>query len=154
MCLTLWRVLFMFGANFRGRRMKIAHPANLLRQRGLRPTRQRVAIAQLLFAGEDRHVTAEILMEEIKALGVKLSLATIYNSLHQFTAIGLLKEIRGLSDVTWFDTNVDSHHHFFDTESGALTDIPAEAITISTLPKTPPGKVVEGVDVIVRVSGR
>ena len=134
--------------------MKIAHPANLLRQRGMRPTRQRVAIARLLFDGVDRHVTAESLAEQIKDLGIKLSLATVYNTLHQFTDVGLLKKVRGLSDVTWFDTNVNSHHHFFDTESGVLTDIPAEAITISTLPKTPPGKVVEGVDVIVRVSGR
>ena len=134
--------------------MKIAHPANLLRQRGMRPTRQRVAIARLLFDGVDRHVTAESLAEQIRDLGIKLSLATVYNTLHQFTDVGLLKKVRGLSDVTWFDTNVNSHHHFFDTESGVLTDIPAEAITISTLPKTPPGKVVEGVDVIVRVSGR
>ena len=134
--------------------MKIAHPANLLRQRGMRPTRQRVAIARLLFDGVDRHVTAESLAEQIRDLGIKLSLATVYNTLHQFTDVGLLKKVRGLSDVTWFDTNVNSHHHFFDTESGALTDIPAEAITISTLPKTPHGKVVEGVDVIVRVSGR
>ena len=134
--------------------MKISHPANLLRQRGMRPTRQRVAIARLLFDGVDRHVTAESLAEQIRDLGIKLSLATVYNTLHQFTDVGLLKKVRGLSDVTWFDTNVDSHHHFFDTESGALTDIPAEAITISTLPKTPRGKVVEGVDVIVRVSGR
>ena len=134
--------------------MKISHPANLLRQRGMRPTRQRVAIARLLFDGVDRHVTAESLAEQIRDLGIKLSLATVYNTLHQFTDVGLLKKVRGLSDVTWFDTNVNSHHHFFDTESGALTDIPAEAITISTLPKTPPGKVVEGVDVIVRVSGR
>ena len=117
--------------------MKISHPANLLRQRGMRPTRQRVAIARLLFDGVDRHVTAESLAEQIRDLGIKLSLATVYNTLHQFTDVGLLKKVRGLSDVTWFDTNVDSHHHFFDTESGALTDIPAEAITISTLPKTP-----------------
>ena len=134
--------------------MKISHPANLLRQRGMRPTRQRVAIARLLFDGKDRHVTAESLAEQIRDLGIKLSLATVYNTLHQFTDVGLLKKVRGLSDATWFDTNVNSHHHFFDTESGALTDIPAEAITISTLPKTPHGKVVEGVDVIVRVSGR
>jgi Fur family iron response transcriptional regulator len=132
--------------------MTASQTTDLLRQHGLRPTRQRIALASLLFDGHPRHVTAESLKEQVKASGIKLSLATIYNTLHQFTAVGLLKEIKGISDVTWFDTNINSHHHFWDTSNNHLIDIPASSITISNLPKTPAGKVINGVEVIVRLT--
>ena len=126
--------------------------ADLLRLHKLRPTRQRVALAALLFDGTARHVTAETLHGQVKDMGITLSLATIYNTLHQFTKVGLLKEIRGIGDATWFDTNIDQHHHFFDITNDHLIDIPASSITISNLPDSPQGKVIDGIDVIVRLS--
>ncbi|MBL6781536.1 MAG: transcriptional repressor [Alphaproteobacteria bacterium] len=128
--------------------------ADLLRLHKLRPTRQRVALAALLFDGAPRHVTAETLHGQVKDMGITLSLATIYNTLHQFTKVGLLKEIKGIGDATWFDTNIDQHHHFFDITNDHLIDIPASSITISNLPDSPEGKVIEGIDVIVRLSDK
>jgi len=127
---------------------------DLLREHNLRPTRQRVALAALLFDGSPRHVTAEILHDQVKDMGIILSLATIYNTLHQFTKVGLLKELKGIGDATWFDTNIDQHHHFFDISNDHLIDIPASSVTISNLPASPAGKVIECVDVIVRLSDK
>ena len=79
-------------------------------------------------------------------MGITLSLATIYNTLHQFTNVGLLKEIKGIGDATWFDTNIDQHHHFFDISNDHLIDIPASLITISNLPASPDGKVIDGIE--------
>ncbi|HCP19443.1 MAG TPA: transcriptional repressor [Alphaproteobacteria bacterium] len=132
--------------------MTTQNTADLLRLYKLRPTRQRVALAALLFDGTARHVTAETLHGQVKDMGITLSLATIYNTLHQFTKVGLLKEIRGIGDATWFDTNIDQHHHFFDITNDHLIDIPASSITISNLPDSPQGKVIDGIDVIVRLS--
>lgn len=127
---------------------------DLLREHNLRPTRQRMALAALLFDGTARHVTAESLHDQVKDMGITLSLATIYNTLHQFTNVGLLKEIKGIGDAKWFDTNIDQHHHFFDISNDHLIDIPASSITISHLPASPDGKVIDGVDVIVRLSDK
>lgn len=132
--------------------MTTQNTADLLRLYKLRPTRQRVALAALLFDGTARHVTAETLHGQVKDMGITLSLATIYNTLHQFTKVRLLKEIRGIGDATWFDTNIDQHHHFFDITNDHLIDIPASSITISNLPDSPQGKVIDGIDVIVRLS--
>ncbi|MAJ35565.1 MAG: hypothetical protein CBC12_10210 [Candidatus Puniceispirillum sp. TMED52] len=132
--------------------MTTQNTVDLLRLYKLRPTRQRVALAALLFDGTARHVTAETLHGQVKDMGITLSLATIYNTLHQFTKVGLLKEIRGIGDATWFDTNIDQHHHFFDITNDHLIDIPASSITISNLPDSPQGKVIDGIDVIVRLS--
>ncbi|MGB5949366.1 MAG: iron response transcriptional regulator IrrA [Parvibaculum sp.] len=124
-----------------------------LREAGLRPTRQRLALGRLLFDGGDRHVTAEALHDEAQTVGVSVSLATVYNTLHQFTEAGLLREVVLDSARTYFDTNTSDHHHFFIENSGALMDIDGDRIAISGLPEAPEGTNVARVDVIVRLQG-
>lgn len=118
---------------------------------GLRPTRQRIALGWLLFAKGDRHLTAEILQEEAQASRVSISLATIYNSLNQFTQAGLLREITIDGSRTYFDTNVSDHHHFLVEGTNALIDIPRVAVDYQGLPQPPVGKSIAGIDVIVRL---
>lgn len=125
-----------------------------LREAGLRPTRQRLALGRLLFDGGDRHVTAEALHEEAQKAGVSVSLATVYNTLHQFTQAKLLREVVVDSARTYFDTNIDDHHHFFIEADGALMDIAGEEITIANLPQAPHGTDIARVDVIVRLQAR
>ena len=122
-----------------------------LRKAGLRPTRQRVALGWLLFAKGDRHVTAEKLFEEASAARVPVSLATVYNTLHQFTGAGLLREIALDGSKTWFDTNLTSHHHFLVEETNALMDIPGGEVEIGRVPEPPPGMAIERIDVVVRL---
>ena len=93
-----------------------------LREVGLRPTRQRVELASVLFKGEDRHVTAESLYEEASGLGLRISLATVYNTLHQFTHAGLLRQVIVDAARGYFDTNTGDHQHFFLEDEGALID--------------------------------
>ncbi|KAB7742614.1 transcriptional repressor [Parvibaculum sedimenti] len=124
-----------------------------LREAGLRPTRQRLALGRLLFDGGDRHVTAEALHEEAQAAGVSVSLATVYNTLHQFTEAHLLREVVVDSARTYFDTNVSDHHHFFLENAGSLMDIDGGKIAITGLPQAPEGTDVARVDVIVRLHG-
>jgi Fur family iron response transcriptional regulator len=125
--------------------------AKRLRDAGLRPTRQRVALAHLLFAGGDRHVTAEALHEEALARRVPVSLATVYNTLHQFTEAGLLREVAVEGAKTYFDTNTSNHYHFFCEHSGKLMDISTGAIRIEGLPEAPEGMAISRVDVLVRL---
>jgi Fur family transcriptional regulator, iron response regulator len=125
--------------------------AKLLRGAGLRPTRQRVALAHLLFASGDRHVTAETLHEEAQARKVPVSLATVYNTLHQFTEAGLLREVAVEGATTYFDTNTSNHYHFFCEHSGKLLDISTGAISIEGLPEAPEGMTISRVDVLVRL---
>jgi Fur family iron response transcriptional regulator len=127
------------------------HVAKLLRGAGLRPTRQRVALAHLLFASGDRHVTAETLHEEAQARKVPVSLATVYNTLHQFTEAGLLREVAVEGAKTYFDTNTSNHYHFFCEHSGRLLDIATGAIRIEGLPEAPEGMTISRVDVLVRL---
>jgi len=122
-----------------------------LRGAGLRPTRQRLALAKLLFDGGDRHVTAEQLHGEAAAATIPVSLATVYNTLHQFTGAGLLREVVVEPGRSYFDTNVDDHHHFFCESTGALQDIPGAAVSVSQLPHAPVGTEISRVDVIIRV---
>ena len=122
-----------------------------LRTAGLRPTRQRVELASVLFKGHDRHVTAESLHEEVVSLGLKVSLATVYNTLHQFTRAGLLRQVIVDAARGYFDTNTGDHQHFFLEDEGALIDIPGEDITVSGVPVPPAGMAVDRVDVVVRV---
>lgn len=124
-----------------------------LRDAGLRPTRQRLALGRLLFEGGDRHLTAEVLHEEAQGAGVSVSLATVYNTLHQFTEAGLLREVVVDSARTYFDTNTSEHHHFFFEANGALMDIDGQRIAVSGLPEAPEGTGISRVDVIVRLSG-
>jgi Fur family iron response transcriptional regulator len=125
-----------------------------LRKAGLRPTRQRLALAALLFAHGDRHVTAESLHEEAVSSGVAVSLATVYNTMHQFTAVGLLREVTVDGTRTYFDTNTDDHHHFYCEDDGTLMDIDGAAIEVAGVPAPPHGAKVERVDVIVRLKRR
>jgi len=118
---------------------------------GLRPTRQRMALGYLLFTKGDRHVTAEMLEEEALASRVSISLATIYNSLHQFTLAGLLREVTIDGSRTYFDTNTSAHHHFMVEGSNVLIDIPSIAVDRQAIPPLPPGKRIASVDVIVRL---
>jgi Fur family iron response transcriptional regulator len=118
---------------------------------GLRPTRQRLALARLLFDGCDRHVSAEMVHADATQAGIRVSLATVYNTLHQFTAAGLLREVVVEPGRSYFDTNTKDHHHFFDEDSGRLQDIPGTDVQVSSLPEPPQGTVVSRVDVIVRL---
>jgi Fur family transcriptional regulator, iron response regulator len=122
-----------------------------LRGAGLRPTRQRVALGWLLFARGDRHVTAERLYEEATGARLPVSLATVYNTLHQFTEVGLLREIAVDGSKTYFDTNVSNHHHFLFEDENRLVDIPGTAIPVSDLPDAPAGTEIARVDVVIRL---
>jgi len=122
-----------------------------LKSAGLRPTRQRLALAKLLFEGGDRHVSAEQLHCEAVEENIRVSLATVYNTLHQFTEAELLREVVVESGRSYFDTNTSEHHHFFHEDGGALTDIPAEALDVAKLPEAPTGTKVKSVDVIIRL---
>ena len=125
-----------------------------LRDAGLRPTRQRLALADLLFSKDDRHISAEALHEEAVAAGVPVSLATVYNTLHQFNEAGLLRAVSVESAKTYFDTNVSDHHHFFIEEENRVVDVPGSQITVSDLPEPPEGMEIARVDVIVRLRGK
>ena len=123
----------------------------VLRMAGLRPTRQRVALAELLFGGSHRHVSAEQLHAEANAARVNVSLATIYNSLHQFREAGLLREVAIDASRSYFDTDTSDHHHFYLEDEQRVIDIPASSIVIQNLPEPPRGMMVTHVDVVVRV---
>lgn len=122
-----------------------------LRSAGLRPTRQRIALCELLFAKGDRHVTAEMLHEEAIMNGVPVSLATVYNTLHQFTSAGLLRELAVDGSKTYFDTDTSNHHHFFCERDGGLFDVPHGQISISGMPEAPEGMEIDRVDVVIRL---
>jgi Fur family iron response transcriptional regulator len=122
-----------------------------LRQCGLRPTRQRVELAGLLLGDCDRHVTAESLHDEVTSAGIKVSLATVYNTLHQFTGAGLLRQVIVDASRSYFDTNTGDHQHFFLENEGLLIDIPGESIAVAGVPAPPAGLTVDRVDVVVRV---
>ena len=123
----------------------------VLRMAGLRPTRQRVALAELLFGGPHRHVSAEQLHGEASEARVNVSLATIYNTLHQFHEAGLLREVAVDASRSYFDTDTSDHHHFYLEDEQRVIDIPASAIVIQNLPEPPHGMNITHVDVVVRV---
>ncbi|EFO32271.1 ferric uptake regulator family protein [Roseibium sp. TrichSKD4] len=123
----------------------------MLRNAGLRPTRQRMSLAELLYSKGDRHISAEHLHEEAVGANVPVSLATVYNTLHQFTQAGLLREVAIDGTKTYFDTNVTDHHHFFIEGENKVVDIPGEGVGIDRVPQAPEGMEVVRVDVVVRV---
>ena len=125
--------------------------ASRLRAAGLRPTRQRVALARVLFGGGHRHVTAESLHAEVKAARSPVSLATVYNALNQFRDAGLLREVVVAPGRSYFDTNIGHHHHFFVETDNELHDFSSDDVTVAGLPAPPKGTKVSRVDVIVRV---
>ena len=124
-----------------------------LKAAGLRPTRQRLALARLLLERGPRHVTAEELFQEARGADIHVSLATVYNTLHQFTNAGLLREVVVDMGQSYFDTNTSHHHHFFDERTGELTDIADDEIEIGRLPEPPTGSEIDRVEVIVRLRG-
>jgi Fur family transcriptional regulator, iron response regulator len=128
-----------------------ANALELLRAARLRPTRQRLALARLLFEKGDRHVAAEGLHGEALTAQIRVSLATVYNTLHQFVGAGLLREVVINPGRSYFDTNVSDHHHFFYEDNGQLRDIPGDSIAVSNVPAPPDGGSIRRVDVIVRV---
>jgi len=123
-----------------------------LRAAGLRPTRQRNELADLLFRDGHRHLTAETLHADAVSKGIRVSLATVYNTLHQFTNSGLLRQVMVDSTRSYFDTNVTEHQHFYYEEDGMLADIPgSEEIAVGNIPEAPEGTTVARVDVVVRL---
>jgi Fur family iron response transcriptional regulator len=122
-----------------------------VRDAGLRPTRQRIALADLLFAKGDRHLSAEELHEEAQAAGVPVSLATVYNALHQFTDAGLLRILAVEGSKTYFDTNTSDHHHFFIEGENKIFDIASGPVKVTNLPEPPEGMEIANVDIVVRL---
>jgi Fur family transcriptional regulator, iron response regulator len=125
-----------------------------LRKAGLRPTRQRVALATLLFSDGHRHVTAEELHAEAHGSRLPVSLATVYNTLNQFTEAGLLREVAIEGHRSYFDTNTSNHFHFYLEEERKLFDIPGDELQVRGLPELPPGTRVRRIDVIVRLEDK
>ena len=122
-----------------------------LMQAGLRPTRQRLSLASILFGAGDRHVSAESLHQEALAARIDVSLATVYNTLNQFKSAGLLREVAFEGDRTFFDTNTSNHFHYYLEESDSLVDIGATNLEVKGLPPLPPGTEIDRVDIIVRL---
>ncbi|WP_430465099.1 iron response transcriptional regulator IrrA [Tabrizicola sp.] len=119
---------------------------------GLRPTRQRLALAALLVGdGEDRHVTAEGLYAAAAGTAEKVSLATVYNTLRAFCDAGLMNEVVVDGSRSYFDTRLDDHPHFYWEDSGRLTDAPANQLRIAELPAAPEGATITRVDVVIRL---
>lgn len=123
----------------------------MLREVGLRPTRQRLALGWLLFAKGDRHITAEMLHEEAQRARFPVSLATVYNTLHQFTEVNLLREVAVDGSKTYFDTNASDHHHFYVEGDSKLLDIPTAEVMVDKMPVPPEGYEVARIDVVVRL---
>lgn len=123
----------------------------LLRHVSLRPTRQRMVMAWILFSKGNRHVTAEMLYDEAVRAKIPVSLATIYNNLHQFTEAGLVQQIAVDGSKAFFDTNTAAHHHFFLSSEHDLVDIPADEVVLGKMPEPPPGYEITRVDVVIRL---
>jgi len=124
---------------------------NRLRKAGLRPTRQRLSLGAILFGSGDRHVSAEQLHAEAARVGVAVSLATIYNTLNQFTEAGLLREVAVEGHKSYFDTNTSNHYHYYLEDEGRLMDIDSENLSVDGLPKPPEGMRIGRIDIIVRL---
>lgn len=122
-----------------------------LRFAGLRPTRQRIALANLIFSKGDRHLSAEELHEEALGAHVPVSLATVYNTLHQFTQAGMLRILAVEGAKTYFDTNTSDHHHFFVEGENEVIDIPVGSAMVGNLPPVPEGMEIVNVDIIIRL---
>ena len=132
----------------------LADFAKQLRLVGLRPTRQRVAIAALLLDGRHRHVSADSLIEEITTAGIQVSSGTVYNTLNQFTDAGLLRRVVVHNEYSLFDTNTDHHHHFYEASNDQLVDIPSDDVILAKLPQAPDGHEIKSVDVIIHIQSK
>ena len=123
----------------------------LLDKAELRQTKQRIQLAKMLFQAENRHFTAEQLHKEARTAGGTISLATIYNTLHQFRTAGLLRQVIVEPGKVYFDTNTEPHHHFYIEDDGELLDVERSEIEISTLPEIPKDCAIQETDVIIRL---
>ena len=123
----------------------------LLDKAELRQTKQRTQLAKMLFQAENRHFTAEQLHKEARTAGGTISLATIYNTLHQFRTVGLLRQVIVEPGKVYFDTNTEPHHHFYIEDDGELLDVERSEIEISTLPEIPKDCAIQETDVIIRL---
>lgn len=130
----------------------VAEAEQILQDRGVKSTRQRVSIARVLFA-RHQHLSADQVLAQVNAVGGDLSKATVYNTLKLFVENRLVHEVIVDPDKVFYDSNTTPHHHFYDVDTGEIIDIDAEPVKVSGLPPAPQGKVTEGVDIVVRVRG-
>jgi Fur family iron response transcriptional regulator len=128
------------------------HDVNeMLEAAGLRPTRQRIALARLLLSKGPRHLTAAMLYEEATLAKILVSLATVYNTLNQLTNTGMLRQVSVDGSKIYFDTNVSNHHHFYLENNHELVDIPGSDLVLQQPPGVPEGYEIARVDIIVRL---
>ena len=121
-----------------------------LMSHGVRPTAQRLRIASLLL-GKPQHLSAEQVLAGLRGQGMRVSKATIYNTLNLFAASGLIRQLSVGNDRCWFDSNTDSHYHFHDLDTGALMDVSLRDVEFQRLPEPPPGMQVEGIELVIRL---
>lgn len=117
---------------------------------GVRPTAQRLRIASLLL-GKPQHLSAEQVLSGLRSQGMRVSKATIYNTLNLFAASGLIRQLSVGDDRCWFDSNTESHYHFHDMDTGALMDVSLRDVEFQRLPEPPPGMQVDGIDLVIRL---
>ena len=117
---------------------------------GVRPTAQRLRIASLLL-GRPQHHSADQVLAGLRSEGLRVSKATIYNTLNLFAASGLIRQLSVGSDRCWFDSNTDAHYHFHDLDTGALMDVSLRDVEFQRLPEPPPGMQVDGIELIIRL---
>ena len=126
---------------------------NKLRAHGVLPTAQRLEVAELMLA-RPQHLSADQIIDRLQRTGSSVSKATVYNCLKVFSETGLVKEINIDATRKYYDTTTGAHHHFYHVETGELTDIPADQISITNLPPLPAGTEQDGVEVLIRVRDR
>jgi Fur family iron response transcriptional regulator len=131
----------------------VEHLNQRMIQAGVRPTAQRLRIASLLLA-RAQHLSAEQVLAGLRDQGMRVSKATIYNTLNLFAASGLIRQLSVGSDRCWFDSNTDAHYHFHDVETGALMDVSLRDVEFQRLPEPPPGMQVDGIDLVIRLRRR
>ena len=127
-----------------------SHTERRLADCGIRPTGQRVRIAALLLSAP-QHLSAEQILDSLRASGARVSKATVYNTLNLFAERGLIRQLSVDGSRAWFDSNVDAHYHFHDTTTGALIDVPIPDVEFSRLPAPPAGTEVAGIDIVIRL---
>ena len=130
------------------------HHIKFLRKYGLKPTSQRLFLSEILFSGKDMHFCAEDLFKIIEKKGYKISVATIYNNLHQLVDVGLLKKRQINNNRTYFDNNISDHFHIFDEEKNQLIDIPHSAVKFSKLPTLPKNKKIKNISLIINLENK
>ena len=127
--------------------------AHRLARHGAKPTTQRLQLAELVFA-RPQHLSAEQVLKAARVQGIRVSKATVYNTLNLFVECGLLRELVVDRDRVYYDSTVHAHHHFYNVDTGEMIDIPAESVSFAGVPAAPAGTEQDGVDVIIRVRNR